>query len=175
MKPEVEEATHEETGREKEYLDLLHRTQADFSNYRHRVEREREEQAKSAKADLIARLLPVLDDFSRAQEAMPPEAAESHWGEGIRLIERELLSVLAEEGVSRIAAEGQDFDPHEHEAISYEESNEYEKGKVKAILSDGYRLNGKVLRPARVAVSKGRNATKQRRDLGRTSWQRYWE
>jgi molecular chaperone GrpE len=153
LKQELEETTE----REKEYLDLLQRTQADFINYKHRVERERDEQAKFAKADLILKLLPVLDDFSHAQETMPREIAKADWAKGIKLIERRLMTILEDEGVSKIEAEGKDFDPWEHDALSYEESDEYKEGKVKAVFRDGYRLNGRFIRPAQVAVSKGGN------------------
>ena len=176
MQPKLE--LEEVTAREKEYLDLLQKTQADFINYKHRVEEERDVQSKFAKADLILKLLPVLDDFDRAQEAMPPEIAEADWAKGIELIKRNLMTVLEEEGVSRIEAEGRDFDPREHEALSYEESDEYEEGMVKAIFSDGYRLNGKVIRPAQVAVSKGSRKSvkiateKRRQERRKTLWQR---
>lgn len=149
--PGIEEVT----AREREYLDLLQRTRADFINYKRRVEQEQDERSKFAKADLIVKLLPVLDDFRRAQEAMSPEIADAEWVKGIEIIKRNLMAVLEEEGVSRINAEGEDFDPREHEAVSYEESDEYEEGKVKAIYNDGYRLNGMIIRPAQVAVSRG--------------------
>ena len=150
----------ETTAREKEYLDLLQRTQADFVNYKRRVERDREEQTKFAEAELISRLLPVLDDFNRAQRAMPPDVAEANWAKGMELVKKKLMAVLEEEGLSKIEAEGKDFDPREHEALVYEESNEYEEGKVKAVISDGYRLHGKVIRPAQVAVSRGSKKSK---------------
>jgi len=176
MQPKLE--LEETTDREKEYLNLLQRTQVDFINYRHRVEREREEQAKFAKADLILKLLPILDDFNRAQEAMSPQIAEADWARGIELIKKKLMAVLEEEGVSKIEAEGEDFDPREHEALSYEESDKYEEGKVKTVFSDGYRLNGRVIRPAQVAVSRGkiiraRISPERRKQERRKSWQRY--
>ncbi len=158
MQPNIE--LEEVSAKERGYLELLQRTQADFINYRHRVEQERDEQSKLASVDLILKLLPILDDFSRAQEAMPTEIAEADWAKGVELIKRNLMAVLEEEGVSRIEAEGKEFDPREHEALSYEESDEYEEGKVKAVFSDGYRLNGRVLRPAQVAVSRGKNSRK---------------
>jgi molecular chaperone GrpE len=176
MQPSLE--LEEITTREKEYLDLLQRTQADFINYKHRVEREREEQAKFAKADLILKLLPILDDFNRAQEAMPPEISEADWARGIEVIRRKLMALLEGEGVIKIEAEGKDFDPREHEALSCEESDKYEEGKVKTVFSNGYRLNGRVIRPAQVAVSKGkviraRISPKKRKQERRKSWQRY--
>ena len=150
-RPELEETT----AKEKEYLELLQRSQADFINYKRRVEREREEQAKFAEAELISKLLPILDDFNRAQRAMPPEIAEADWARGIELVKKKLMGVLEEQGLSKVEAEGKDFDPQEHEALVYEESDEYEEGKVKAVISDGYRLHGRVIRPAQVAVSRG--------------------
>jgi len=178
MRPKLE--VEERTDREQEYLDLLQRTQADFINYKRRAEREREEQAKFAKADLILKLLPVLDDFNRAREAMPPEVASTDWAEGIELIGKKLMAILEEEGVSRIEAEGKTFDPWEHEALSYDESDEYEEGKVKAVFEDGYRLNGRVIRPAQVAVSKGakigENSPEEEKRKGENrKWQKYWE
>ncbi len=174
-KQELEEVA----GRGEEYLDLFQRTQADFINYKQRVEREREEQAKLTKADLILRLLPVLDDFTRAQETMPQEVTRTDWAKGIELIKKKLMAVLEEEGVSRIEAQGEHFDPQEHEALSYEESDKYEEGRVKAIFSDGYRLNGRMIRPAQVAVSKGNNnegenIARERKQERRKLWQRYW-
>ena len=161
---------------EKDYLDLLQRTQADFTNYRHRVEREREEQAKFAKADLVLKLLPVLDDFDRARQAMPVEIARADWARGIDIIKKNLAAVLREEGLSKIEAEGTVFNPEEHEALSYEESDEYEEGMVKAVFTSGYRLNGRVIRPAQVAVSKGkrkqRNNARGRKQEGRKLWRR---
>ena len=176
MRPKLE--VEERTDREQEYLDLLQRTQADFINYKRRVEREREEQAKFAKADLILKLLPVLDDLNRAREAMPPGVASTEWAGGIELIEKKLMAILEEEGVSRIEAEGKTFDPWEHEALSYDESDEYEEGKVKAVFKDGYRLNDRVIRPAQVAVSKGaeigeNSPEKEKRKGGNRKWQKY--
>jgi len=168
----------ERTAKEEEYLDLLQRTQADFINYKRRVEREREEQTKFANADLILKLLPVLDDLNRAEKVMPKEIAKADWAKGIELIKKKLTVVLEEEGVSVIEAEGKDFDPWEHEAVSYEESAEYEEGKVKDVFKNGYRLNGRVIRPAQVAVSKGdkknENIARERRKKGENhKWRKY--
>lgn len=163
------------TMREKDYLDLLQMTQADFINYKHRVERERAEQAKFAKADLVLKLVPVLDDLNRARQAMPAKIARADWARGIELIEKKLNTVLKEEGLNKIEAVGEVFNPAEHEALSYEESDEYEEGKVKAVFTNGYRFNGRVIRPAQVAVSKGSrkggNTIGDRKLGGGTLWQ----
>lgn len=144
------------TAGEQDYLALVKRTKAEFINYKRRVEQEMEELAKYANKELVLKLLPIMDDLSRAQESMPEEVARTDWAGGVKLIEKKLTGLLKEEGVSKIESLGQDFDPQQHEALSYEESEEYEDGKVKAVFDNGYRLNERVIRPARVAVSKGR-------------------
>ena len=138
-----------------EYRDLLQRLQADFLNYKRRVEQEREEQTKSANRELILKLLPVLDDFARALGTVPQEMADADWVQGMALIERKLMTILEEEGLKRIDAEGKDFDPWEHEAVFCEQSSDHDEEKVKAVLRDGYKLHDRVIRPAHVVVSKG--------------------
>src|SRR5437899_4325692 len=100
-----------------EYLRLAQRTQADFINYRRRVEEERALQARDANVAYLQKLLPVLDDFERAMANAAPADLESSWGQGIQLVERNLRGLLATEGLERIAAEGAEFDPREHEAV----------------------------------------------------------
>jgi molecular chaperone GrpE len=138
-----------------EYRSRLERLQADFTNYKRRVEREREQQSKLANKDLILRILPVLDDFGKAFKSVPGEAANSDWVVGIALVERNLRSILAEEGLNRIDAEGKEFDPEVHEAIFTEEGGEDEQGKIKLVFRDGYYLHDKLIRPAQVSVIKG--------------------
>lgn len=148
--PEPEEPND----KEKEYLDLLQRLQADFTNYKRRMEREREQETKSASKDLILRLLPILDDFGRALESVPGEMAEDDWVKGMAIIERKLMATLEGEGLERLDAEGKEFDPWEHEAVLCQESSDHDEGKIKAVLRDGYKLHGRVIRPAQVIVSK---------------------
>ncbi len=137
-----------------EYLDQWRRTAAEFANYRKRLEREQAEFIKQANAALIAKLLPVLDDFDLAFEHLPEEVAESAWVEGFALIRRKLHAILEQEGVTPIEAVGQPFDPTLHEAVSHEESEEVESGHVIAEVRKGYRLGDRVLRPALVRVAR---------------------
>ena len=154
--PETEPSQPEQPNTEvEEYRDLLQRLQADFINYKRRVEREREEQTKSANRELIVKLLPVLDDFARALGTVPEEMADADWVQGMALIERKLRATLEEEGLKRIDAEGRDFDPWEHEAVFCEHSSDHDEGKVKAVFRDGYKLYDRVIRPAQVVVAKG--------------------
>ena len=138
-----------------EYLGLAQRTQADFVNYRRRVEAERGESLIAGKAVLAQRLLPALDDFDRALRSVPKDLAENDWVKGIGLVARKLSSALEAEGIVRIQALGEEFNPWEHEAMMHAPSSEDAAGKVVEVYREGYRQGEKVLRPAQVIVGKG--------------------
>jgi len=137
-----------------DHKDLLKRVQADYTNYKRRVEEERIEQINLAGARLIERLLPIIDDFERALKAVPAEHASSEWSQGIALIRGKLMSLLEQEGLSRVEAEGKQFNPAEHEAVAVVEVKDLEKGKIAVVHQDGYRLHSRLLRPAKVSVAK---------------------
>ncbi len=155
VQPEREEIASEEEN----YRDLLQKVKADFINYKRRVERDREEQTKSANRELIVKLLPTIDDLERALRSVPGEIADGDWVEGIGLIHRKLMAVLGEEGLTRIDAEDREFDPWEHEAVFCEDCSDSGEAKVKTVLREGYRLYDKVIRPSQVVVSKGEDIT----------------
>lgn len=131
----------------------LQRMTADFANYRKRNEAERSEFAKFAKADLIARLLDVLDGYDRALATVPEELKGQPWVEGMWLVERKLRSILDAEGLEPVDSLGQPFDPYMHEAVAYVESDEPE-GTVIAEHQKAYRLHDRVIRPALVTVAR---------------------
>ncbi|HZR97140.1 MAG TPA: nucleotide exchange factor GrpE [Chloroflexota bacterium] len=137
-----------------EYLALAQRAQADFQNYRRRAEQERAEAFDRGRGEVLMQVLPVLDDFERAMQALPPERRDEDWVQGLALIERKLRAALEAMGLERIAAEGQPFDPWEHEAVLHEERSDVAPGTVAAVARPGYRLGGRVLRPAQVVVAK---------------------
>lgn len=134
------------------------RERADFLNYKRRVEQEREEVSKSANAGLMLRLLPVLDDFDRALNCIPPELADLSWVEGIGAIERKLRTTLETQGLSPIEAVGKPFDPNEHEAVM---QGEGEENMVVGELQKGYKLYDKVLRPTKAIVGCGKVTEKE--------------
>ena len=105
----------------------------------------------SMKADLIRKYLPVLDDVERALQNRPADSGP--WVNGIELIQKKLSAILESEGVRRIEAEGQAFDPALHEAISHEPSDAVESGHVIAVTQNGYMLGDRVIRPALVRVA----------------------
>jgi molecular chaperone GrpE len=136
-----------------EYLRLAQRTQADFINYRRRVEDERAQQARDANVTYLLRILPILDDFERALANAEPAQLESNWGKGVQLVERNLRSLLAADEVERIAPEGAEFDPREHEALGSQPSADVPEGHVLHVIRPGYRKGEKVLRPAQVVIA----------------------
>lgn len=133
-----------------EYLQLAQRTQADFENYRKRVVRESADAQARGRADLATALLPVVDNLDRALAAA--NAEEDHLAQGVRLVREELAGVLSRAGIESYSPAGEAFDPEWHEAMM---TRPGEEGLVLEVLEKGYRLNGQVLRPARVVVGTG--------------------
>jgi molecular chaperone GrpE len=137
-----------------EYLELARRTKADFENYRKRVSREASEAEARGRAGLARELLSVVDNLERALAAAEPRdnGAPSHIAEGVRLVYEELSGILANAGVESFEPTGEQFDPEQHEAMLTRPGTE---GEVLEVFQKGYRLNGQVLRPARVVVGAG--------------------
>ena len=141
-----------------ELKNQLARRQADFENYRKRVERQRSETYNRVVADVAAKLLPVVDNLKRALEAEASvEAAESdefrHFLSGVDLISKQLNGVLEALGVKPIGAVGEKFDPHIHEAVVTEPTDDYAPDTVIQEIVAGYRLGDKLIRPALVKVA----------------------
>jgi molecular chaperone GrpE len=126
------------------------RSVADFQNYRKRVERDNELMYSSMKGDIVKKVLPALDDLERAMQNRPTDSA---WANGIELIARKLQNMLAAEGLKRIEAEGVEFNPTFHEAISHEPAENVASGHVIAVVQNGYMLGERVIRPALVRVA----------------------
>lgn len=139
------------------YLENWRRAEADFENYRKRVEQERAESAKFAGAPLILNILPVLDDLERAFKVIPDKLAHLTWTEGVRLIHRKLQATLEAQGVTEIKALGETFDPSIHEAVGQMAG---EEGKVIEEAQKGYTLHGRVIRPSFVIVGNGSHQDK---------------
>jgi molecular chaperone GrpE len=143
----------EEQAKADDYLGRYQRAQADLANLRRRNQQEREDYIKRANEELIRDLLPVLDSFDRALATMPDHLRELTWIDGIMLVERQLRMALLRHGVSAIEAQGQKFDPTQHEAIAHKATTEHEDEMITAELQKGYRLHERVLRPSLVEVA----------------------
>jgi len=144
----------EQEAKAAEYLDGWQRARAEFANYKKRIEKEQEDMIKSANGAFITRLLPVMDDFERAFQTLPLDLMGMTWLEGIKLIQRKLQMLLAQEGVTGIETEGRLFDPTLHQAVTHEESEEHEEGQIIGEVQKGYKMGDKVLRPSLVRVAK---------------------
>jgi molecular chaperone GrpE len=149
------ETLRQELAKEKERAEAnlasWQRSAADFQNYKRRVEQEREEIGRLSNAALIINLLPMVDDLERALASVHTRLAGMTWLDGLRLIHRKFQALLEMNGVTEIEADGQDFDPNIHEAVTFGPG---EENKVIAVVQKGYRLGGRVLRPAMVVVGK---------------------
>jgi molecular chaperone GrpE len=141
---------------------LIHR-QADFENFRKRVERERHEESRRATGVAIQHLLPVLDTFERALAAHD-DPAYAEYRKGVELIYKQLWESLAKQGLERIDAQGKAFDPQVHQAIERVETEEYADGTVIDVLQPGYIFHGRVLRPATVRVAAAPEAASHKRN-----------
>jgi len=135
-----------------EYLDGWQRGQADFANFRKRLELDKLDAIKYANAELMLKILPVLDDLARAAKHVPPQMVSDPWVSGVNGISRKLETILETLGLSCIKAQGEMFDPCVHEAVS---SISGPDGQVIRELEKGYKLNERVLRPSKVMVGNG--------------------
>jgi molecular chaperone GrpE len=136
------------------YYDLLLRKTAEFDNYRKRVERERRELIAHATADVLTELLPVIDDLERALNVDVPGEQADGYRRGVELIHRRLLDMLRRRGVTLMEAVGQPFDPHRHQAVTYEPVDGKPDGEVIEEFARGYLIGERLLRPAMVKVAK---------------------
>jgi len=142
----------EEEEKAEGYLANWQRSQADFINYKRRIEQEREDFNKFASSVQLLSLLPILDDLERAFAAIPHRQDKLAWVEGIRMVERKLRTSLEAQGLTPIQARGEPFDPNYHEAVRQDKG---EEGLVIEEVRRGYMFNDKVLRPTMVVVGNG--------------------
>jgi molecular chaperone GrpE len=130
----------------------LLRRQADFDNYRKRIEKERGEDSKRYTARMVEALIPIIDGFEHALAAHR-EPAYENYRKGFELIYKQLLDNLTKLGVERVEPVGQHFDPHLHQAVESTETDEAEDGTILQVYQPGYVFHGRVLRPAMVRVA----------------------
>ncbi len=135
-----------------ELRQTLLRRQADFDNYRKRIEKERFEDSKRATARVVEGLIPVIDGFEHALAAHR-EAEYENYRKGFELIYKQLLDHLAKLGVERLDPVGKPFDPHLHQAVDRAETKDHEDGAILQVFQPGYVFHGRVLRPAMVRVA----------------------
>ena len=137
-----------------EFSDGWQRERAEFSNYRKRIERDREMEKQNSKIDVIKKYLALHDDFERALKNISQNSVQESWMEGLKLIEQKMKNLLDGEGIAAIPAENNTFDPILHEAISHEENPDFESGQIIEVVQQGYTIGDRVIRPALVRVAK---------------------
>jgi len=146
-KPQQEETAEKDEALETRYLRLM----ADFQNYKRRSEKEKADVYAYANEKIVMQLLDVIDNFERALDCA--DTADKGFAEGMEMIFKQLKDVLKNSNVEEIEALGLDFDPNFHNAVMMEATDEYESGKVSAVLQKGYTLNGRVIRASMVKVA----------------------
>ncbi len=134
-------------------MDSFLRAQAELSNARKRFEKQKAQVYNNANADLVMKLLPALDDFSRAVDNVPDMIRADSWFEGVELVQRKLSGILESLSVKEIEAVGEPFDPNFHDALAQEPSDEHESGVVTREMIKGYQIGDKVIRPSLVYVA----------------------
>jgi molecular chaperone GrpE len=157
LKLRIEELEKElATEREKatDYMNRAMRAQAEISNMRKRLQQDLNLALKDTLKAVVYEQLAVLDSFDRAFTSLPKEFAHFSWVEGIGMIQAQLFGILHRAGVTPIESQGKKFNPIEHEAVAYEETNTYPEETVTAELQRGYKLQDQVLRPALVKIAR---------------------
>ncbi|KDR95057.1 molecular chaperone GrpE [Peptoclostridium litorale DSM 5388] len=152
-----EDASNQSEDLTKEIEELkssLQRLQADFINYKRRVEKEKEQISIFANEKIMTELLPVIDNLERAMDSCKEEEKESSIFSGVELVQKQLIDSLGKFGLERICDEGCDFDPNFHHAVMQEEVEGVDSEKIVAVFQKGYKLSEKVIRPSMVKVSK---------------------
>jgi len=149
----LESSLEEVTDKAEEYLDGWQRSRAEFANYKKRVQKENADIRQFARGEVIKIFLDVLDDLERALQEETQNRVDQEWVEGIRIIYQKLKTRLEAEGVRPMNALGEEFDPHIHEALMKEETEDYPSGTIIGVMQEGYWIGDRVLRPAQVRVA----------------------
>lgn len=138
----------------KEFHEGWQRERADFINYKKRIERDQQQLHQVITGNIIKKFIAVQDDMDRAMRNRPDGMENQEWWAGLELITRKLQSILDAEGVKPVAAPNDDFDPNRHEAISHEDCENVESGKIIEVVQQGYAIGDRVIRPAMVRVAR---------------------
>ncbi len=139
--------------RVKELEEQILRMQADFDNFRKRLARDRDESLKFANQSLLEDLLPIVDNFELGLKAAESGHDAKAILTGMNMVRGQLERFLADQGLAPLVPEGQPFDPHLHEAVGTESTTEFADGTVVSVQRKGYKLKGRLLRPAAVIVA----------------------
>ncbi|MDZ4221282.1 MAG: nucleotide exchange factor GrpE [Patescibacteria group bacterium] len=140
-----------------EYLAGWKRSQADYQNLEREYSQRMASIAEYSAADVIAKFMPVIDNFELALLHMPKEIKDLEWASGLFQVQKDRDALLQTLNIERIISVGQKFDPHMHEAVGYEPSEKVAEGSIIKEVQIGYKMKDRLIRPARVIVSKGKH------------------
>ena len=157
------DALLKKAGEKDSFHDNYVRAHAEFENLKKRLERERIEFLKYAKEDFVAEFIPILDSIDMALKHIKGSNDVKALQEGINMIDLQVKKFLQSLGAERVKTLGEKFDPHMHEAIESIEMNDKEEGSIAEELKAGYRLNGKLIRPAAVRIVKHKEENRENR------------
>lgn len=150
---EPQDPLEEAMAQVEEFKVALQRERADFINFKKRVEREKQDARKTHMAETLMKVIPIMDDFDRAMEALPTEVKTNDWMTGFSLIHKKFRDLLDNMGIIQLNPVGEPFDPNFHEAVARADSDEFASGHVIEVLQKGYVIEDKCLRPAMVKVA----------------------
>jgi molecular chaperone GrpE len=151
--PQLEQQLAEALRQAEVDREALRQTRTAFLEYRRRAEIERAEGVTTAQVELLAQLLPIIDDLRRAFGATAPEYAESPWAQGIFLVAKRLATALSTLGLKRFGGAGTIFNPHYHDVLTTQTRPDLPEGTIIQVVLPGYVFAGHILRPAQVVVS----------------------
>jgi len=137
-----------------QYLEGWQRERAEFANYKRRIEQQQKDSYANATADVLKKVIPVIDDFDRAIANIPDDLASNAWVNGTMMIQRKLYKILDDSGVTTIDPQGEAFDPNRHEAVVMGDSDSVESGHVIEVMQKGYTQGDRLIRPALVKVAR---------------------
>ncbi len=161
---ELEKELANEREKATDYMNRAMRSQAEISNIRKRLQQDLNLALKDTIKAVVYEQLAVLDSFDRAFSTLPKEFAHFSWVDGIAMIQSQLFSILHRAGVTPIQTQGQKFNPLEHEAVAYEETDTYPEDTITAELQRGYKLQDQVLRPALVKIARATQSVASEND-----------
>ena len=154
----IQQTAEELTNENATLRDTVLRQKAEFDNFRRRTLKEKNQAREQAIEDMLAELLPVLDNFERALESVNQSADAESIREGIRMVRDQMARILSGKGLERIQAQDADFNPEEHDAVAVEERSDVPENRVVQEMLPGYRYNERVIRPAMVKVARAPSA-----------------
>lgn len=138
-----------------QFHELARRSQADLANYRKRIVEERQNERKYFNADLLGKLISISDDLNRANKMNEEQNVDQSWIDGIDLVSKNLMNIIESHGVQKIEAmTDSKFDPHEHQAVLFQDSEEFEEGLIIEVIQAGYKLHDRLIRATQVIVAK---------------------